>query len=179
MIQFCTSDSPRILPVAEDLAQLLVADLGQRRVHHQDQPDGDGDGGRPDAEAVEEGHDAGKQRTRRQRPPPWRGRSTASGSGRGSTAVSVASPVPSGRWLNPHLCSSTSPSLKLLHETPALRTAATGTAHTACKPDIGFDLGQQLSADSETLQQLAMQGALSWRELVKHPQAVLPRFHEP
>ncbi len=28
--------------VAEDLAQLFVANLGQRRVHHQDEPDGDG-----------------------------------------------------------------------------------------------------------------------------------------
>jgi hypothetical protein len=37
------SDRPSTLRVAEDWAHLLVADLGQRRVHHQDEPDGDGD----------------------------------------------------------------------------------------------------------------------------------------
>ena len=41
MIQFCTSDSPRILRVGEDRGHQLVLHLRQRRVHHQDQPDGD------------------------------------------------------------------------------------------------------------------------------------------
>ncbi len=36
------------LPVAEDLAQLVIMHLGQRRVHHQDQADGDGDVGGAD-----------------------------------------------------------------------------------------------------------------------------------
>ena len=39
--------------VAEDLAELLVADLRERRVHHQDEADGDRDRGRADAHAVE------------------------------------------------------------------------------------------------------------------------------
>ena len=43
------------LPVPEDLAQLLVLHLCQRRVHHQDQADGDRDIGRPDLKAVDEG----------------------------------------------------------------------------------------------------------------------------
>ena len=33
--------------VLEDLGQFLVAHLGQRRIHHQDEADGDGNGGRP------------------------------------------------------------------------------------------------------------------------------------
>ena len=36
------------LVVAEDLAQLLVLHLGQGRIHHQDQADGDGDVGGAD-----------------------------------------------------------------------------------------------------------------------------------
>ncbi len=39
--QFCTRDKVRTLLVPEHLAHLLVLDLGQRRVHHQDQADGD------------------------------------------------------------------------------------------------------------------------------------------
>ena len=42
------------LPVPEDIRQLFVADLGQGRVHHDDQPDGDGDVGGPDAEFIPE-----------------------------------------------------------------------------------------------------------------------------
>ena len=34
------------LAVAEDVAQFLVFHLGQRRIHHQDEADGDGDVGR-------------------------------------------------------------------------------------------------------------------------------------
>ncbi len=41
------------LPVAEDLAHFLVADFRQRRVHHQDQTDGDRDVGRSNLEAVD------------------------------------------------------------------------------------------------------------------------------
>ena len=47
--------------VAEDAPDLLVADLRQRRVHHQDQADRDRDRGRPDAEPVEERHDPRQQ----------------------------------------------------------------------------------------------------------------------
>ena len=54
MTQFCTSDRPSTLPVAEHVAQFLVLHLGQRRIHHQDQADGDGDVGRADLEAVDE-----------------------------------------------------------------------------------------------------------------------------
>ena len=39
--------------VAEDLAELLVADLRERRVHHQDEADGDRDRRRADAHPVE------------------------------------------------------------------------------------------------------------------------------
>ncbi len=41
--------------VAEDPAELLVAHLRQRRIHHQDQPDRDRDRGRADAEPIESG----------------------------------------------------------------------------------------------------------------------------
>ena len=34
------------LVVAEDVAELLVAHLGKRRIHHHDEADGDGDVGR-------------------------------------------------------------------------------------------------------------------------------------
>ena len=44
---------PENLGVAEDRPHLLVADLGQRRVHHQDETDGDGDVGRPDVESID------------------------------------------------------------------------------------------------------------------------------
>ena len=43
--------------VPEDPADLLVADLRERRVHHQDQADRDRDRGRPHAQPVEEGDD--------------------------------------------------------------------------------------------------------------------------
>jgi hypothetical protein len=65
MIQFCTSDSASTPLVAEDLAQLLVADLRQRRVHHQDEADRDGDRGRAHAHAVERGREAGRQSAER------------------------------------------------------------------------------------------------------------------
>ncbi len=44
--------------VSEDAPELLVADLGEGRVHHQDEPDGDGDAGGPDAQPLEGGDDA-------------------------------------------------------------------------------------------------------------------------
>ena len=50
-IQFCTSDSASTLRVAEDVGQFLVAHLGEGRVHHQDQADGDRHVGRADLEA--------------------------------------------------------------------------------------------------------------------------------
>ena len=65
MTQFCTSDSASTLPVAEHVAQFLVLHLGQRRIHHQDQPDGDGDVGRAALELAPESGDAGKQIARR------------------------------------------------------------------------------------------------------------------
>jgi hypothetical protein len=48
------------LVVAEDLAELLVLHLGERRIHHHDEPDGDGDVGRPDVEPVDEAGHAGE-----------------------------------------------------------------------------------------------------------------------
>ena len=52
--QFCTSDNPSTLPIAEHVAQFFVAHLGQRRIHHHDQADGDWDVRGPDAEAIDE-----------------------------------------------------------------------------------------------------------------------------
>ena len=51
--------------VAKDLAELLVADLRKRRVHHQDEPDRDRDRRRPDAHSVERGIDAGHEEAER------------------------------------------------------------------------------------------------------------------
>ena len=45
----------------EHSPHLFVLHLRQRRIHHQDQPDGDRDGCRADAESVEEGYDAGNK----------------------------------------------------------------------------------------------------------------------
>ncbi len=45
------------LDVLEDIPELLVFHLGQRRVHHQDEPDGDGDVGRSGLEPVDEADD--------------------------------------------------------------------------------------------------------------------------
>ena len=45
--------------VPKYLPQFLVFHLGQRRVHHEDQSDGDGDVGGPDLELMPEVHDAG------------------------------------------------------------------------------------------------------------------------
>ena len=59
MTQFWTRERPRILVLRKTWRQLLVADLGQRRVHHQDQADGDGDRGRADRQARDGPHDAG------------------------------------------------------------------------------------------------------------------------
>ena len=47
------------LDVLEDVAELLVFHLGQGRIHHQDQADGDGDVGRARLELVDEADDAG------------------------------------------------------------------------------------------------------------------------
>ncbi len=46
--------------VAEDGPHLLVPHLGERRVHHEDQPDGDRDGGGTHARPVEQRDDAGE-----------------------------------------------------------------------------------------------------------------------
>ena len=43
------------LLVPEDLAEFLILDLRKRRIHHQDKTDGDGDVGRADLKAVDEG----------------------------------------------------------------------------------------------------------------------------
>ncbi len=40
--------------VLEDIPKFFVFHLGQGRVHHQDEPDGDGDVGRPRLEPVDE-----------------------------------------------------------------------------------------------------------------------------
>ena len=57
MIQFWTRESDEDLDVPEDVAELLVLHLGQGRVHHQDEADGDGDVGRPGLEPVDEADD--------------------------------------------------------------------------------------------------------------------------
>ena len=49
------------LPIREHVAQFLVFHLGQRREHHQDQADGDGDVRRIDLETVDQRLDAGKE----------------------------------------------------------------------------------------------------------------------
>ena len=59
--QFCTSDRAEDLPVPEHVAKLLVAHLGQRRVHHEDQPDGYGDVRGADLESVDEALNAGNE----------------------------------------------------------------------------------------------------------------------
>ena len=38
IIQFCTSDSVRIFEIAEDIAQIVVIHLRERRIHHEDKP---------------------------------------------------------------------------------------------------------------------------------------------
>ena len=57
MTQFWTSESGEDFNVAENVAQLLVFHFGQRRVHHQDEADGDRDVGRPALECVDESDD--------------------------------------------------------------------------------------------------------------------------
>ena len=53
-------------------AHLLVLHLGQRRVHHQDQPDRDGNRRGTHAETVEKRHHAGHQISKRRRRRPLR-----------------------------------------------------------------------------------------------------------
>ena len=48
--------------VAEDLAELLVADLRERRVHHEDEPDRDRDRRRADAHAASAAVNAGAKK---------------------------------------------------------------------------------------------------------------------
>ena len=48
-------------PVAKHVAQFLVLHLRQRRVHHQDEADGDGDVRRVHPEPIDEGLDAGDE----------------------------------------------------------------------------------------------------------------------
>jgi len=57
MIQFCTSERGEDAAVTEDFAEFFVADLGQRREHHDDKADGDGDVGGAALEAVDEDRD--------------------------------------------------------------------------------------------------------------------------
>ena len=55
MNQFWANDKPRTLPIAEDLPQLFVTNLGQRRIHHDDEPDRNRDIGCAHLEAVNKG----------------------------------------------------------------------------------------------------------------------------
>ena len=57
MIQFCSSEQRKHLGVAKNFGQALVLHLGEGRVHHQDQADGDGHIGRAGLEPVDEGFD--------------------------------------------------------------------------------------------------------------------------
>jgi len=59
--QFLNQRQKQNAAVLENTPHFLVPHLRQRRIHHEDQPDGDWHGGRADAEAVEEGHDAGNK----------------------------------------------------------------------------------------------------------------------
>ena len=77
---------PQDPPVAEDIPQLLVVDLGQRRVHHDDEPDGDGDGGGADGGALDGLADLRPDIAGRPPRWPWPGRSTGSGSDPGTKA---------------------------------------------------------------------------------------------
>ena len=52
---------PQHFPIAKHVAEFFVLHLGQRRVHHQDQPDGNGDVGRPHLEPIDKSLDAGNQ----------------------------------------------------------------------------------------------------------------------
>ena len=52
MTQFCTSDSASTCQFRKTRAHLLVLHLGERRIHHQDEADGDRDGGRADLKAA-------------------------------------------------------------------------------------------------------------------------------
>ena len=61
--QFCTSESPSTLLVAENVGQLLVSHLGKGRIHHQDQADGNRNVGCADLEAVDETLDARHEKT--------------------------------------------------------------------------------------------------------------------
>ena len=72
--------------VAEDLAQLLVAHLRQRREHHDDQADGDGNIRRAGLKAIDEGRRATERSGRSQRRSPLRGKSRASESGQETRA---------------------------------------------------------------------------------------------
>ena len=47
--------------VAEHFSHFLVADFGERRVHHQDQPGGDWNRGRAHAEAIQKRNDTGQR----------------------------------------------------------------------------------------------------------------------
>ena len=61
MIQFCTRDSARHLTVAKHPGQFLVAHLGQGRIHHENQPHGNGDVGGAHLEPVDGVAYAGKK----------------------------------------------------------------------------------------------------------------------
>jgi len=61
IIQFWTNDMLSTFQLRKNVAQLLVPHLGQRRVHHQDQTDRDGDVRRARLETIDELLDAGKK----------------------------------------------------------------------------------------------------------------------
>ncbi len=86
---------PEHLPVPEHVAQLLVAHLRQRRVHHEDQPDGDRDRRRAHLRGLVERRDRRRpQVAQRRSPRPWPGRSTRSGTGPGTTSAAPRSAAP-------------------------------------------------------------------------------------
>ena len=59
--QFWINDSDQDLEILENLGQLFVPHLGQGRIHHQDQADGDGDVGGAHLEGSQDFGEAGRQ----------------------------------------------------------------------------------------------------------------------
>ena len=65
IIQFWTSDSAQYPPVTEDFPEFVVVNLGQRRIHHQDEPGRYRDRGGADAHGVEGASEAGNRVSQR------------------------------------------------------------------------------------------------------------------
>ena len=61
IIQFCTSDRPEHFEVFKHLAHLFIFNLGKRRVHHENQADGDRNIGCARLELFPESRDARKE----------------------------------------------------------------------------------------------------------------------